>query len=103
MRVGGGAEGGEERDDQEAEDELGEFLPEEGGFVVELFGGGAAGETFADPEDRVAEDNEADEGVAAGLGEDGELAGGVGVEGPGGGGFGGVVDGETGPDAVGVM
>ena len=63
--VGGGAEGGEERDDEEAEDELGEFLPEEGGFVVELSGGGAAGEAFAYPVDGVAEDDEADEGVAA--------------------------------------
>jgi hypothetical protein len=33
----------EERDDAEAEDELWEFLPKEGGFVVELFDGGPAG------------------------------------------------------------
>ena len=101
--VGAGAEGGEQRDDEEAEDELGEFLPEEGGFVVELLGGGAAGEAVAHPLDGVGEDDEADEGVAAGLGEDGVLAGGVGVEGSGGGGFGGVVDGEAGPEAVGVV
>ncbi len=60
-------------------------------------------EAFAGPLHGVAEDDEADHGVAAGLGEDGELAGGVGVEGAGGGGLGGVVDGEAGPEAVGLV
>ena len=63
----------------------------------------AAGETFARPLDGVGEDDEADQGVAAGLGEDGVLACGVGEECSGGGGFGGVVDGEAGPEAVGVV
>ena len=38
-----------------------------------------------------------------GLGQHGDLAGGVGVERAGGGGFGGVVDGEAGPQAVGLV
>ena len=63
----------------------------------------AAGETFAYPLDGVGEDDEADEGVTAGFGEDGVLACGVGVERAGGGGFGGVVDGEASPDAIGVI
>ena len=65
--------------------------------------GGAAGEALSHPLDGVGEDDEADEGVAAGLGEYGVLSGGVGVESAGGGGFGGVVDGEAGPEAVGVV
>ena len=52
------------------------------------------------PVDGVAEDDEADEGAARGLGEDGDVAGGVAVERSGDDGFGGVVDGEAGPHAV---
>ena len=101
--VGGGAEGGEERDEEESEDELGELVPEKGGFVLDLCCGSAAGESFARPLDGVGQDDEADESVAAGFGEDGEFSGGVGVEGSGGGCFGGVIDGETGPEAVGAI
>ncbi len=98
--VGGGSEGGEERDEEEAEDEFRELVPEEGGLVVELGAVRGFAEKLAllvGPLDGVEENDEADEGVAAGLGEDGELACGVGVEGSGGGGLGGVVDGEAGP------
>ncbi len=73
-------------------------MPQEGGFVADGFGLAAAG-----PIDGVGEDDEADEGVASGLGEDSELGGRVGVESAGGGGFGSVIDGETGPDAVCVI
>ncbi len=66
-----------------------------------MFDGG--GLTLAGPVERVAEDNEADAGVAAGLRQHGELAGSIGVEGSGGGGLGGIVDGEAGPEAVGVV
>ena len=82
---------------------LGNFFQRKAALLSSCAGGGAAGEAFACPVDRVGEDDEADEGVAAGLGEDGVLAGGVGVERAGGGGFGGVVDGEAGPEAVGVV
>src|SRR5580704_13717585 len=85
-------------DQQEAQDEFGEFLPEEGGFVLYGFGLSLAG-----PVDGVGQDYEANHGVAGGLGQDGEFACGVGVEGTSGGGFGGVVYGQAGPEAVGVV
>ncbi len=46
---------GEDGDEQKAEDEFGEFLPEEGGFVGYGLGSAAAG-----PVDGVGEDDEAD-------------------------------------------
>jgi hypothetical protein len=98
LRLGEESDRCEQRDQQEAEDELGEFRPEEGGFVLDLRGLALGG-----PVDGVAKDDEADQGVAAGLGEDGDLAGGVGVERAGRGGLGGVVYGEAGPDAVGMV
>ena len=60
------ADGGEDGDQQKAEDEFGKFLPEEGGFVGDGLRLAAAG-----PVDGVGEDHEADEGVAGGLDEDG--------------------------------
>jgi len=59
------ADGSQDGDQQKAEDELGEFLPEEGGFVGYGLGLAAAG-----PIDGVGEDDEADEGVAGGFDED---------------------------------
>jgi len=53
---------GQDRDEQKAEDELGEFLPEEGGFVGDGLGLASAG-----PIDGVGEDDKADEGVARGF------------------------------------
>ena len=90
--------GGKNGDEKEAEDELGEFLPEESGFVADGFGLALAG-----PIDGVGENDETDHGVARGFGEDGEFAGGVGIESAGGGGFGGVVHGEAGPETVGLV
>ena len=55
------------------------------------------------PVDRVAEDDEADEGGARGLGEDGPAAGVLPVERAGDDGLGGVVDGEAGPHAVSLL
>ena len=92
------ADAGEDGERHEAEDELGELLPEEEGFALD-----AGGLTLRCPVDRVAENDEADERGARGLGEDGNAAGKVAVEGAGDGGFGGVVDGEAGPDAVGLL
>ncbi len=96
--IGEKADGGEDGDEQKTEDELREFLPKEGGFVGDD-AGLAAGRVI----DGVGEDNEADEGVAGGFDEDGEFSGGVGIECAGGSGFGGVVDGEAGPGAIGVI
>ncbi len=90
--------GGKNGDEEKAQDEFGEFLPEEGGFVADSFGLALAG-----PIDGVGKNDEADHGVAGGLGEDGEFAGSVGIESAGGGGFGGVVHGEAGPEAVGLV
>src|ERR1700722_17642535 len=90
--------GGQDGDQQEAQDEFGEFLPQEGGFVLYGFGLALAG-----PVDGVGQDYETDHGVAGGLGEDGEFACGVRVEGARGGGFGGVVYGQAGPKTVGVV
>ena len=61
------------------------------------------GLAFAGPVDGVGENDETDQGVARGLGEDGEFGGGVGIKRTGGGGFGGIVYRKTGPDAVGVI
>ena len=52
------------------------------------------------PVDGVGEHNEADHGIASGLGENGELACRVGIEGTGGSGFGSVVDGQASPEAI---
>ena len=98
LRGGEEADACEDREGYEAEDELGEFLPEEEGFAFY-----ARGLALRGPVDRVAQDYEADEGGARGLGEDGDAAGEVAVEGSGDGGFGGVVDGEACPDAEGLL
>jgi len=98
LTVGEEACGGENRDGDEPEDELGELLPEEEGLVLD--GGGLS---LGGPVDGVAEDDEAEEGRPRGLGEDGEASGSVAVDGSGDGGFGGVIDGESGPDAVGLL
>jgi hypothetical protein len=90
--------GGERGDQQESQNKFREFLPEEGGFVSDGLGLATTG-----PIDGVGEDDETDESVASGLGEDGELCGGVGIESASGGGFGGIVDGETRPNAIGVI
>ncbi len=66
MVFGEEADGGQDGDEQKAEDEFGKFLPEEGGFVSDGLGLAAAG-----PIDGVGENDEADEGVAAGFDEDG--------------------------------
>ena len=92
------AECGQERDDEEAENKLGELLPEECALVLDR-----PRLSLARPVDGLTEDDEADAGVAARLGKYSEFSGGIGVEGSGGGGFGGVVDGETGPETVGVV
>ena len=92
------AQRGDHGNKQEAEHELRELVPEKGTLVGDPFG-----LTLPGPVERIAEDDEADAGVAAGLGEDGEFAGGVGIERAGGGGLGGVVDGESGPEAIGVI
>src|SRR5208283_3731614 len=90
--------GGENGNENKAEDELGEFLPEEGGFVADSFGLALAG-----PVDGVGQNDEADHGVARGFDEDGKFGGGVGIESASGGGFGGVVYGEAGPETVGLI
>ena len=92
------AERGEQRDEQESQHELREFFPEKSSFVADDLSLSARC-----PVDRIGEHDEADEGVAGGLGEDGDFAGGVGVERAGGGCFGGVVDGEAGPESVGFV
>ena len=88
----GGGDGG---DEQEAEDKFREFVPQECGFV-----GDACGFFFARPVDRVAENYEADHGVACRFCEDGYFACGVGINVSGGGDFGRVVYAETGPEAI---
>lgn len=98
LRSGEESDAREDREGYEAEDELGEFLPEEEGFAFD-----AGGLALRCPVDGVAEDDEADEGGACGLGEDSDAAGEVAVEGSGDGGFGGIVDGEAGPDAIGLL
>ena len=90
--------GGKDGDGDEAKDELGELLPEEEAFVLDV-----RGEATRGPVDGIAEDDEADEGGARGLGEDGPAAGFLTVEGAGDEGFGGVVDGEAGPHAVALL
>ena len=75
LAVGEEAGRGEDRDRDEAKDELGELLPEEERLVLDDGGLPSRG-----PVDGVAEDDEADEGRARGLGEDGEAAGVVAVE-----------------------
>ncbi len=88
----GGGDGG---DEQEAEDELRELVPEECGFIPD-----AGGFFFARPVDCVTENYEADHGVAGCFCEDGYFAGGIGINISGGGDFGGVVDAEAGPETV---
>src|ERR1700722_14346285 len=90
--------GGQDGDQQESQDEFGEFLPEEGGFVFYGFGLALTG-----PVDGVGQNDEDDQGVACGLGEEGKFAGGGGVEGSCGGSFGSVVYRETSPEAVGMI
>src|SRR6202020_2534525 len=90
-------------DGEEAEDELGKFFPQKGCLVFYLLGGGSDSEGLADPLNCIGENDEADERVAAGFGEDSVFTGGIGVESAGGGGFGGIVDGEASPDAIGVV
>src|SRR5271154_32794 len=90
--------GGQHRDEQEAEDELGKLLPEKGCLVADRFCLALAG-----PVDGVGEHDEADHGVSRGLYEDGEFPGGVGVESACSGGFGGVVHREACPYAVGAV
>ena len=55
---------GEYGNEQETQDELGEFLPQERGFVARRFGLALAG-----PIDCVSQDNESDHGVARGFHE----------------------------------
>src|SRR5713226_3170203 len=88
----------ENRNQQEAENELRKFLPEECGLVPDHLGLPAAG-----PVNRIGEHDEADHRVARGLRENGQFAGRVGVKRTGGSGFGGVVDREPRPQAVGVI
>jgi len=60
------AVGGDYGDEQKTQDKLGEFLPEEGGFVPYCLGLALAG-----PVDGVGEDDETDCGVAGGFYQDG--------------------------------
>ena len=83
---------------KKSQHELGELLPQERGLVRDLLRLAARG-----PIEGVAEDHESDDGIARGLGKDGDLAGGVGVERACSGGLRGVVDRESGPHAVGVI
>src|SRR6202007_3438331 len=55
------------------------------------------------PVDGVGEHDEADEGRARSFREDRDAAGFIAVEGAGDRGLGGVVDGEAGPDAIGLL
>jgi len=98
LRLGEEADCGEYRDEQEAQDEFGKLRPEESGLVLDL-----RRLTLGGPVDGIAKDNKADEGIAAGLSENGDLAGCVGVKGSGSGGLSGVVHGKAGPDAIGVV
>ena len=82
---------------------MGNFCQRKAPCAASCDSGGGVGEAFARPLDGVGEDDESDQRVAAGFGEDGVLACGVGVEGACGGGFGGVVDCESRPEAVGVV
>ena len=73
-------------------------MPEEGDLVGYVLGLALAG-----PVEGVGQDDETDEGIASGFGEDSKFCGGVGIERARSGGFGGVVYGEPGPDAVSVI
>src|SRR5580704_18296196 len=84
--------GGKDGNEQESQDELGEFLPEERSLVAYSFGLALTG-----PVNRIGEHDEANHRVARGLHEHGQFAGGVGVERASGGGFGSVIDREAGP------
>ena len=96
--LGEHAERRRQRDDDEAEHEFWKLVPQERGLVLD-------GLRFAlgRPVDRVGEHDEADGGVARGLGEHGDLAGLLGPKIAGGGCLGGVVDRKARPEAVGVI
>ena len=98
MRLAEDAGGRERGDEQKAENEFGKLAPEKSALIADV--GGLA---FGSPVQRVTEHDEADEGVAASLGEHGELAGGVRVQSAGGGNLGGVDDGEAGPQTIGMI
>ncbi len=98
LRFGEEAKRGQQRDQQKSQHKLREFAPQELRLVADGLGLAARR-----PVDGVSEDDEADECVAGGLGQHGDLAGGVGVERSGSSGFRGVVDGEARPEAVGLV
>src|SRR6266567_3217481 len=75
--------GRQNRDQQEAEDELGEFLPEERGLIPYRLSLAPAG-----PIDGISEHHKSDHGVACGFDEDRELACGIGIERASGGAYG---------------
>ncbi len=90
--------GGEDRDQKEAKDEFGEFLPEERSFIADRFGLALTG-----PIDGIRENDESDHGVAGGFDKHGKLGGSVGIESACCGGFGSIVHREAGPDTVGLI
>ncbi len=98
LGLGEEADGGQQRDQKKAQDELRELLPQKCAFVFNF-----SRLSFGGPIYCIAEDDEADQCVAAGLGQHGKFSGGVRVDGPGSGGLGGVVNREPGPEAIRVL
>src|SRR6202021_2971859 len=84
----------EQRDQKESEHELWKLVPQKRSFI-----GDGAGLSTLRPVDRVGENDEADHGIARGLGKHGDFSGSIRVERAGGSSFGGIIDPKAGPQA----
>src|SRR5262249_30289605 len=87
-----------DRNQQEAQNEFGEFLPQERGLVGDGFCLALTG-----PVNRIGKDDKSDHCVSCGLSQHSQLSGCVGVKRAGCSCFGGIIDGEAGPKTVGVI